>query len=507
MNPWNVDDLNAFCFLNCPECLFKSKEEEQFAAHAIESHPQSQVFFKIATDINLTEQNIAIDSITNEPSETLIIPEQILESMETKTSGGKQDVKFYIKVMDENDEPLDETSIAEISPKKSNSKRPSKRISEKPGSFLGLKKKKGQSIQALINVLDELSDDHFSCPVCEMPFSSIPKVKEHCKEEHSDKDGNMKCNGCSKTFDELWKYNKHYKTVHMKGKKETCHLCGKSMVPNALARHIKTVHGDKSEVFKCDLCDYTTHHKRYIYDHKYTKHAKKREEEGGGFLPEKAAFNCPYDGCEKSYTIKTNMQTHIDCYHKTGLIQYQEFPCEKCNSVFESPNFYLSHSQDVHKCVPKLLQKWATVKCDKCPQVFLSKGPCNQHKSRVHSTVPKRPKKFNKSCDYCGKNFSNQGGYYEHVKVVHENITPFHCKQCSQKFGTKSKLQSHVVQVHTKVNCHVCGMQQYNPFYLKKHIASAHGIVPPGSFKCKQCPMWFKYQPSLQKHLMSKHSI
>ena len=29
-NPWQVDNLQAFAFLNCPECTFKSKHEDFF---------------------------------------------------------------------------------------------------------------------------------------------------------------------------------------------------------------------------------------------------------------------------------------------------------------------------------------------------------------------------------------------------------------------------------------------------------------------------------------------
>ena len=44
-NPWDVDSIQAFSFLKCPECIFDTKEEEIFQEHAVENHPLSFVLF------------------------------------------------------------------------------------------------------------------------------------------------------------------------------------------------------------------------------------------------------------------------------------------------------------------------------------------------------------------------------------------------------------------------------------------------------------------------------
>ena len=44
-NPWHVESIQDFSFLNCPECTFKSKHEDFFQEHAVKSHPQSRVLF------------------------------------------------------------------------------------------------------------------------------------------------------------------------------------------------------------------------------------------------------------------------------------------------------------------------------------------------------------------------------------------------------------------------------------------------------------------------------
>ena len=42
INPWLVKDLDDFYFLCCPECAYKSKDDEAFMDHAVENHPNSK---------------------------------------------------------------------------------------------------------------------------------------------------------------------------------------------------------------------------------------------------------------------------------------------------------------------------------------------------------------------------------------------------------------------------------------------------------------------------------
>ena len=41
-NPWLDEDLDDFYFLCCPECTYKSKDDEAFIDHAVENHPKSK---------------------------------------------------------------------------------------------------------------------------------------------------------------------------------------------------------------------------------------------------------------------------------------------------------------------------------------------------------------------------------------------------------------------------------------------------------------------------------
>ena len=51
MNPWMVENIHVFSFLNCPECTFKTKFEDLFEKHAVGNHPLSCMLFKESTRI------------------------------------------------------------------------------------------------------------------------------------------------------------------------------------------------------------------------------------------------------------------------------------------------------------------------------------------------------------------------------------------------------------------------------------------------------------------------
>jgi len=89
--------------------------------------------------------------------------------------------------------------------------------------------------------------------------------------------------------------------------------------------------------------------------------------------------------------------------------------------------------------------------------------------------------------------------------MEHENSAKYECGVCHRKLPTAGKLKDHMKQVHTKVTCEICEEIQYNWFYLKRHKASIHGIMPRDAIKCRLCPLIFKSDISLKKHLAAKH--
>ena len=59
LNPWWVDSIESFSYYCCPECIFRTKEEDFFQIHAIENHVQSKDFFQKCnneSDVTIKEE-------------------------------------------------------------------------------------------------------------------------------------------------------------------------------------------------------------------------------------------------------------------------------------------------------------------------------------------------------------------------------------------------------------------------------------------------------------------
>ena len=54
-NPWEVESIQAFAYLNCPQCDFKTKDEDFFQDHAIDKHPLSHMFFRKLSGLNISD--------------------------------------------------------------------------------------------------------------------------------------------------------------------------------------------------------------------------------------------------------------------------------------------------------------------------------------------------------------------------------------------------------------------------------------------------------------------
>ena len=61
-NPWSVKNIQEFSFLNCPECVFKVKEEHIFQDHAVKHHSLSSVLF----GANISTECVYIKTEPNE---------------------------------------------------------------------------------------------------------------------------------------------------------------------------------------------------------------------------------------------------------------------------------------------------------------------------------------------------------------------------------------------------------------------------------------------------------
>ncbi|KAK7891349.1 hypothetical protein WMY93_023312 [Mugilogobius chulae] len=161
--------------------------------------------------------------------------------------------------------------------------------------------------------------------------------------------------------------------------------------------------------------------------------------------------------CEKSYTSKYNLVTHI-----LGHSGIKPHECVHCGKLFKQPSHLQTH----------LLTHQGT-----------------------------RPHK----CTVCEKAFTQTSHLKRHM-LQHTDIKPYTCRFCGRGFAYPSELRTHENK-HESGQCHVCsqcGLEFPSYAHLKRHQASHQG---PTSYQCTECNKSFSYRSQLQNHLLKHQNV
>ncbi|XP_028814639.1 LOW QUALITY PROTEIN: zinc finger protein 710a [Denticeps clupeoides] len=161
--------------------------------------------------------------------------------------------------------------------------------------------------------------------------------------------------------------------------------------------------------------------------------------------------------CEKSYTSKYNLVTHI-----LGHNGIKPHECLHCGKLFKQPSHLQTH----------LLTHQGT-----------------------------RPHK----CTVCKKAFTQTSHLKRHM-LQHTDVKPYSCRFCGRGFAYPSELRSHEAK-HENGHCHVCtqcGLEFPTHAHLKRHQASHQG---PSTYQCTECHKSFAYRSQLQNHLMKHQNV
>ena len=110
-NPWQVESIQAFVYINCPECSFKTKEEGFFQDHAVASHPNCFALFG--------RSDIVIQEVTIEDQKPEYYIEVKADEVPTKLELASA-LASIEEPIDENTEIFDETSTHSITDSKTN---------------------------------------------------------------------------------------------------------------------------------------------------------------------------------------------------------------------------------------------------------------------------------------------------------------------------------------------------------------------------------------------------
>ncbi|KAJ6662806.1 hypothetical protein lerEdw1_011010 [Lerista edwardsae] len=217
--------------------------------------------------------------------------------------------------------------------------------------------------------------------------------------------------------------------------------------------------------------------------------------------------------CEKSYTSKYNLVTHI-----LGHNGVKPHSCPHCGKLFKQPSHLQTHLLTHQGTRPH--------KCQVCHKAFTQTSHLKRH-MLLHSDV----KPY--SCRFCGRGFaypselrSHEGKHQSgrcHVCVecgldfstltqlkrhlaTHQGPTLYPCPECSKAFHYRSQLQNHLLK-HQNVRpfvCSECGMEFNQIHHLKQHSLTHKGVK---EFKCEVCGREFTLQANMKRHMLIHTSV
>lgn len=217
--------------------------------------------------------------------------------------------------------------------------------------------------------------------------------------------------------------------------------------------------------------------------------------------------------CEKSYTSKYNLVTHI-----LGHNGIKPHSCPHCNKLFKQPSHLQTHLLTHQGTRPH--------KCEVCSKAFTQTSHLKRH-MLLHTDI----KPY--SCHFCGRGFAYPSELKAHeVKhesgrchvcvecgldfstltqlkrhlATHQGPTLYQCLECSKSFHYRSQLQNHMLK-HQNVRpfvCTECGMEFSQIHHLKQHSLTHKGVK---EFKCEVCGREFTLQANMKRHMLIHTSV
>ena len=158
--------------------------------------------------------------------------------------------------------------------------------------------------------------------------------------------------------------------------------------------------------------------------------------------------------CEKGFTKKSNLQSHIGLHDKS----VRKHKCSECSETFAWKSSLNRHIERHHSSLQTLYS------CSWCDKTYKVQSVLKDHIRRDHALERKY------QCDLCEKAFFKLNDLNYH-KRLHLSLKPYECNQCGKSFSHLSHLHRHN-RIHTgekPYSCNDCGKQFNQTSALKTH--------------------------------------
>ena len=540
INPWQVESIEAFAYLKCPECVFDCKEEVIFQNHAVENHPLSNVLFdvecKFFDKIKVKQESSNISVVKQEVPEILYSVEEN-KIIEKEFSKNQSNQKFSLgqkPVYDKSDSffchicqisfdqkkhykahithlnrdgtrslkccacdkkfsfgngirnPIRHIKSVHLGNSKTRLKM--KRAIEEDKNlqvsrvkiFPSIKNIKASNITIIENPsIDNITEEaHNAIDIEKITNKENGMIKGEIS-ENEDPTNTLAENinyGCENSISE---------SVHEGKKKFGCSFCTHSYHRKShLKEHVEIVHEGKkrrSLTFKCHFCAVRFIQFKDLKQHIGTEHEGKKP------------HNCSL--CNSGFILKAQLTRHFKVVHEKSNF------CAICHTDFALKSTLKTHMKAVHEDIQSIAQKPTKerLKCNQCDKTYSGKMALESHVEVVHLQL----KKF--QCDQCPLNFASKNGFKNHVASEHEK-KEHSCTKCDRIYKTKIGLKDHVLRFHEKrldFKCEYCGKEFPSLAEVNRHVRLIHNGI---KVKCDLCDKEINTLLRLWKHKVFHHN-
>ncbi|XP_062068305.1 zinc finger protein 366 [Lepus europaeus] len=222
-------------------------------------------------------------------------------------------------------------------------------------------------------------------------------------------------------------------------------------------------------------------------------------------------WQCPT--CEKSYTSKYNLVTHI-----LGHSGIKPHACARCGKLFKQLSHLHTHmlthqGTRPHKCqvchkaftqtshLKRHMMQHSEVKphnCRVCGRGFAYPSELKAHEAK-HASGREN------ICVECGLDFPTLAQLKRHL-TTHRGPIQYSCSECDKTFQYPSQLQNHMMK-HKDIRpyiCSECGMEFVQPHHLKQHSLTHKGVK---EHKCGICGREFTLLANMKRHVLIHTNI
>ena len=281
-------------------------------------------------------------------------------------------------------------------------------------------------------------DKKYKCSICDAKFETLSERKSHSASNHKEEKP-YKCPTCESQFSSKHILKRHILDVHENNKPFMCHSCPSAFIRDAqLKLHIESVHL-KLKPHKCDKCT--------------------------------QCFSRPF-----------GLKQHILIVHEGKIPEKKKFCCEECGDTLSSAALLKRHIKVKHFLENKSIDETNINEFRKDPEVAAMIDN-KEYKGYV--------------CKLCYKKVLF--GKSAHIKKYHTG-NDIECPKCDKTFNTYVSAMGHILNVHEKKPCTICG-EVFGYTTMIRHIQQAHSANEEKKFKCPTCGKGFVVNNALQDHI------